>query len=399
MIDSTLFCRFIENCLSISVTAYNGTDEALHQFEQQNCFDSTLQPMYTADYLKKHLVDLQPQVFYEITDAVHTHLILFSFEDTCYLAGPYVSSITSDHDIHELLASHKLDYSIAEQLKHYCTAFPLLQYSYVTGIILSAMRAFIPGTPEYQYQTIQEEQEHIDDRHMISSAEKSHQQIVLRYQYENAFLKMIQEGKEKEVMDSLHSTTAFFQKDADRKRHALYETNHEGFTVLRTLVRKAAENGGCPVTVIDAITQEAIQKASNCHTSDDIAKVQMDMIIRLTRAVAKNKSYNRYSSVIRKVLIHIEENFSKELSLSVIAEEFLISKEHLARLFKKETGQTVTEFLAETRCRNAAELLTATTLSIAEIAEFVGYADNNYFVKVFKKQYGVPPSVWRKKPH
>jgi YesN/AraC family two-component response regulator len=65
-------------------------------------------------------------------------------------------------------------------------------------------------------------------------------------------------------------------------------------------------------------------------------------------------------------------------------------------VFKKETGWTMTEYIALMRCKKAARLLKKTDLPVQEISSYVGYSDNNYFVKVFKKIYDLTPSEYRK---
>ena len=56
---------------------------------------------------------------------------------------------------------------------------------------------------------------------------------------------------------------------------------------------------------------------------------------------------------------------------------------------------TLTAYIADLRTKKAAELLKTSMLSVAEIAMYVGYPDSNYFVKVFKKRYGMTPSAYR----
>ena len=56
---------------------------------------------------------------------------------------------------------------------------------------------------------------------------------------------------------------------------------------------------------------------------------------------------------------------------------------------------TVKEYLAKRRCNIAARLLAGSETSIQEIAEYVGYTDNNYFSKVFKANAGMSPQSYR----
>lgn len=74
-----------------------------------------------------------------------------------------------------------------------------------------------------------------------------------------------------------------------------------------------------------------------------------------------------------------------------------IGQTQLERLFKAETGSTITGYVAEQRCRQAAELLRSTSLNIQDISGYVGYPDNNYFVKVFKAQYHMTPTEYRRR--
>lgn len=394
--DTNVFCSFISNCLHIDAICFNDDFAVLEKFQEKNCFDEKLQPMYTADSLQFLARSAKNGNFYEINDYVNTNLLLFIFEGQFFIVGPYVNTYISDKELHELLAAQGLSLRIFNQLKHYCNQFPLINYSYLTDIVLAAMRSFVPMTIEFTRKSLKGFHEDIDEVSIINSAEKSYLAIMARYRYENDFLRMIQEGNEKEVLAALQGATATYEKNADNTSLIRYSDNNEGFTVLRTLARKAAELGGCPIIKIDEITQEAIQRVHHSKSSSDIAQVQLNMILALTRAVAESKALNNYSLLIRNIVIYIDSNYAKEISLSGIAENSHVSKEHLSRLFKKETGVTITEYVANARCKKAAELLNTTALTISEISELVGYSDNNYFVKIFKKCYGMTPSQYRR---
>ena len=393
--DTEVFCNFISNCLHINAICFNNDWDILEKFQEKNCFDEKLQPMYTADSLKLLASSAKDGNFYEINDYVNTNLLLFNFEGHFFIVGPYINTYISDKEFHELLAKQGLSLRIFEQLRHYCNRFPLINYSYLTDIVLAAMRSFVPMTSDFTKKSLKGFHEEIDESGIINSAENSYLAILARYQYENAFLRMIEEGNEKEVLKALQGATSTYEKSTDSSSLNYYSDNNEGFTVIRTLARKAAELGGCPIIKIDEITQEAIQRVHHSKSSPDITQVQLNMILALTRAVAESKALNNYSLLIRNIVIYIDSNYAKEISLSGIAENSHVSKEHLSRLFKKETGVTITEYVANARCKKAAELLTTTNLSISEISELVGYSDNNYFVKVFRKYYKMSPSQYR----
>lgn len=393
--DNTLFLRFISNILSIRTCCISREDDSLAAFEKECCFERTLQPMYTAEYLAYLIDHTNAETFYEITDYLNTNLFLFQFDGKHYLLGPYVKSTFSTEEMQELLASHKLPAGILLPLKLYYSRFPQLSYNMLQGTTLAAMRTFIPTTPDYSYRRLMGFHEDLKKEELVLESTKTYMQILQQYEMENFFLRKITEGDVDGVRLAFESITSNFYASSDASQRSLYATNSNGFAVLRTLARKAAEQGGCPVVKIDEITQESIQRYANARSSSEVESVQKDMLVHLTQAVSAAKKLARFSPVIRDVLSYLSTNYTQNITLQELAKRNHISAEHLSRTFKKEVGKTISDFIAELRTKKAAELLKNSKLSVSEIAMYVGYPDSNYFVKVFKKRYGMPPSAYR----
>jgi AraC-like DNA-binding protein len=92
----------------------------------------------------------------------------------------------------------------------------------------------------------------------------------------------------------------------------------------------------------------------------------------------------------------IDNNYAESLNLEDMAKELSISASQLIRQFKEETTTTPIAYLNKVRMQHAANSLRQTNLSIQEIAAIVGIYDPNYFVKVFKKEFNLTPSSYRK---
>lgn len=390
-----IFTAFISNCLRVQALCVESAPDSLKNFEEKNCFDSALQPMYTAEYLSFLIDNSKENVFYEITDYVGTCLLMFRFRDCHFIVGPYVKSLTTDQKLYNQLFSFDITANIFQQIKLYQSHFPLLDYTYLTDFILAAMRSLVPMTADYNHRFLKGFHEEIEQKNLTDAAETSYFQILKRYEYENYLLEKIRSGDVDGVNAALFNSTSDFLKTSDTSTQSYYATNHEGFTIMRTLARKAAELGGCPVVKIDEITQEAIQRVNQVKKANDISNIIGEMVFKLTKAVEDSKEVNKYSLLIKNIVIYIESNYSKDISLGSIAKESYISKEHLSRQFKKETGRTLTGYITMIRTREAAKLLKSTKLPIADISTFVGYPDSNYFVKVFKKNYALTPSEYR----
>lgn len=92
---------------------------------------------------------------------------------------------------------------------------------------------------------------------------------------------------------------------------------------------------------------------------------------------------------------YIFKNFSEELTLEGIAWHLRLSEEYLARLFKKETGQTVFEFVREFRLNTAKRLLAGTNHSVTQIARMAGFSAPTVFCRSFRAVFGISPMAYR----
>lgn len=99
--------------------------------------------------------------------------------------------------------------------------------------------------------------------------------------------------------------------------------------------------------------------------------------------------------IIRMVLDVIQRRFTEDLTLQQIADEVYLSPNYLAVLFKRETGDTVNEYVTRLRIEKAKELLHEPHRLVADISEAVGYKDSTYFAKLFKKATGSSPKEFR----
>lgn len=91
---------------------------------------------------------------------------------------------------------------------------------------------------------------------------------------------------------------------------------------------------------------------------------------------------------------YIENYYRYSISLDSIAENFLVTKEHLSRKFKANEKMTVVDYLKKIRMAKAEELMLKHNMPIKEIGTFVGYPDLAYFYRVFKKFYGMAPKEY-----
>ncbi|OMF37256.1 hypothetical protein BK133_06545 [Paenibacillus sp. FSL H8-0548] len=101
-------------------------------------------------------------------------------------------------------------------------------------------------------------------------------------------------------------------------------------------------------------------------------------------------------SVIDDIAKYIEQHPQEEITLQDISERFYLSREYISRKFKQETNGNLSDFIAEVRIKRAKELLANRQLKISQVAELVGFQDEKYFSRVFKKRTSCSPNDYRK---
>lgn len=100
---------------------------------------------------------------------------------------------------------------------------------------------------------------------------------------------------------------------------------------------------------------------------------------------------------IEKCREYLETNYMEEISLDTAAGMFHFNPSYFSTLFKQNFGTSFSEYLSSVRMRKAMELLRDRSYKVKQIALLVGYKDPNYFIRSFKKKYGVTPDEFRKR--
>ncbi|WP_027204082.1 AraC family transcriptional regulator [Butyrivibrio fibrisolvens] len=396
--DHALFSTLLNNLLSVNVTDATDMDISLETFEKKYCFSIRMQPMFTQDALHYLLSSSKGGMIYEIIDQLGICISFFTFDNRIYIIGPYVKEKYSELKIETILAKNDKSSSKSLAFKLYYTAFPIVYTEQITSVVNKCIISFSPAESEYSYRRltgfIQDVSEEADRTEL---SEKNYSEIYRRYDQEKQFLSMIRNGDTKNILSAFEKMSSPEVLSVFSKESLNYYASGYGLAILKALSRKAAEESGLSVITIDEITQKYTQLSSATNNADLQTRYQIDMIVELTKAVHNHRlSLDKYSPSIQRVLEYISLHLGDHISNEDLSANANMSISHLAKVFKKETGVTMTEYIALLRCKKAANLLKKTNLPIQEISSYVGYSDNNYFVKVFRKNYGMTPTEFRR---
>ena len=108
-----------------------------------------------------------------------------------------------------------------------------------------------------------------------------------------------------------------------------------------------------------------------------------------------NATFENANTLISNVLNYINQNYTSISSLDDLAQHFYFTKNHLCRLFKKETSSTINQYITILKMRKACELLENTNMKSTEICAECGFHSPIYFTQCFKKHFNMTPLDYR----
>lgn len=162
-----------------------------------------------------------------------------------------------------------------------------------------------------------------------------------------------------------------------------------------TLFTRAAIEGGVPEETAYALSDGYIQTVEECTNKYSIEKLSQKAAMRFAEEVQKHGMRN-YSRTIEAAVKYIHLHLHAPITLEETAEAAGISPSYLSRLFKKETGMYLVDYIQKERIEAACNMLTYSDYTAAQISEYLCFSTQSYFIKIFKKYTGTTPAKYKK---
>ena len=211
------------------------------------------------------------------------------------------------------------------------------------------------------------------------------------YQEERRILDAVKEGDVEEAVR--------LSKDMDANIGRLGESEVEHWRnltiVSATLCARAAIEGGVLPSIAYRISGFYINKSTACKDVTQILFYRNHAIEELARQVREQKGKRHISSYTKQCKDYVYGHYREKIYLDHIADNLGISNSYLSRLFKKETGSSLQDFITDVRVEKAANLLRYSEETLPGIAEYVNFPSQSYFGKIFKQKMQMTPKQYR----
>ena len=146
-----------------------------------------------------------------------------------------------------------------------------------------------------------------------------------------------------------------------------------------------------------SLSDAYIRKCELLNAPRQISNLQYHMVLDYTEQVERIRFGKSSSKLALDVSDYVRRHLSEAISTEAIARELFISRPYLASKFKKETGETLTDFILKEKTEEAKRLLRYTSKTATMIGAYLGFSSLSHFSRVFKKYTGQSPAEYRKK--
>jgi|GEM_PF-1672620 len=350
---------------------------------------------FTGEYLLSFFDSMKDSTYYELINALGERLFMFRLEAGFVVIGPYLKRTIDEKEIARRMFKNKVPsqfFNILKSQYYGCAILDSFNIRNTVGACLSAY--FADGMVSYDYVKIN----HFETPSLITvpeeTSDKLYENIYKKYEIENDLLYKIEHG----LVDELKASSAQLASLGSSGMEMAYFSSHpkEAMASLRAMVRVVAVRSGLSIVIIDEILSKYTNLMREAKTAAESVKLIESFQLEMTKEIREYRSHvPPCSQFMKSVTEYIILNYNTELSLSSLAEKFKISPSYLSHVFKREINKGVKEFIEEIRISNACRFIESTDMSISQIGYAVGYLDNNYFTKVFKKTMKMTPRKYR----
>ncbi len=167
------------------------------------------------------------------------------------------------------------------------------------------------------------------------------------------------------------------------------------FVASMTLVTRFCIEGGMEAETAYTLSDLYIQQADQCTSVTAVETLHTEMVTDLTQRMAAHQKKAVLSRAVLLCMDFIYYNLHTSITVRALAEHAGLSPSYLSRLFKKETGYSISEYIRRKRVEAAENMLKFSDYTYSEISNYLMFSSQSHFIKVFKEITGYTPKSYR----
>ena len=330
-------------------------------------------------------------------DEFGLHYLVFRGRDTeagsFIFLGPYMHHNPTEEEYRFLLRQHHLPSEAINAVHWYFKRIPVIQDYLIWRALLSGILSrYLANANVAVHSVTYDNPGILKQKPAIALSTIPYTSVEARYAVEDAMLEAIRRG---DIAEATYQQNLFMGFSLDQRVPDRLRDVKDMIIAVNTACRKAIQQAAVHPLYIDGLSGRFVTEIEEAGSVEEVEAL-IPIMIRHYCLLVQQHSLVRYSGMIRDCLNYIDFHYMEPLSLDNLATRFSVNKNYLSSRFHKEVEITVTDYINQIRILRATNLLRQTSLSVQQIAEQCGFADGNYFTRIFKKIQGMTPNEYRK---
>jgi len=161
------------------------------------------------------------------------------------------------------------------------------------------------------------------------------------------------------------------------------------------MVARYCIDGGMEVATAYGLSDYYILKADKCKDPKKVSDLHpvmcLDYANRMRDLIKKKITVKPVARSIDYIIDHLHTR----ITVSVLAKHTGLNPSYLSHVFKKETGQSISEYIQDKKIVTARNMLTYSDYTPSEISSFLAFPSQSYFTEIFKKKTGLTPKKYQ----
>ena len=203
------------------------------------------------------------------------------------------------------------------------------------------------------------------------------------------------EGLKKDLEEQRREDSGNFRRGVLSKDALMNEKYH--VVIMCALVSRFCIEQGMDIEVSYTLSDIYIGKIDRAASMEEVCairdEIRMDYCTRM-RALSKKEVVSRY---VVLAIDYIRAHIQEPLTVEQVANALSVNSSYLSKLFKKEMGKSISEYIRDSKIEIAEHMLRHLDDTSLQIANYLGYSSQSHFIQVFRKQTGMTPEEYRKK--
>lgn len=310
------------------------------------------------------------------------------------IIGPFLMDAPDSTLVSDLSDRYHLDTTLSLDLYDELKGLVILSPAKVNQLkklIDHLLSPLLPGERALLLQNQQKmsQQAQINETIQVYKEQQPGQSLAYFYKKEKELLYKVRSGTVTEVKALLNELIGYVLFSEGGRLESVRVRSIE----LTTLLSRVAIEGGAKTDSIFQLNSQFLSRLYQEHDLDNLCMLMQEVLEGFMDAMFNET--DKGNPYIRKALRYMNDNYSCHLELAQVADYVQLSPSYFSSLFHQIVGVSFREQLCRIRVEESKRLLLSKKYTLADIAISMGFPDQSYYSKVFKRIVGVSPGKYR----